>query len=293
MTTLNFGAVAGLTEGERRQLSELVQVFEYHQSQNAVKDKYYEGHVTLGDVNLGIALPQGLRNLEVEMDTLKRQKAEAQSRRNEAELALRENVRQITALTASVESARLVQKENQLLLSQVVEMKKDRTELEQKLKDATKTISDLQTQLAKIREGIDLPENIRRIQDNANVVMKDNEYLRTLNTKNMQELELLRKSNATLSAELTKLTTQYKQTEAGYAQLTRQTRQTRQQLSEAEQRARSYQNASELLQKERDGQRLALGCALRRTSEEGEGASGVCAENHRTGSCTCQAEKRA
>lgn len=65
MTTLNFGAVAGLTEGERRQLSELVQVFEYHQSPNAVKDKYYEGHVTLGDVNLGIALPQGLRNLEV------------------------------------------------------------------------------------------------------------------------------------------------------------------------------------------------------------------------------------
>lgn len=210
------------------------------------------------------ALSDKLRNLEVEMDTLKRQKAEAQSRRNEAELALRENVRQITALTASVESARLVQKENQLLLSQVVEMKKDRTELEQKLKDATKTISDLQTQLAKIREGIDLPENIRRIQDNANVVMKDNEYLRTLNTKNMQELELLRKSNATLSAELTKLSTQYKQTEAGYAQLTRQTRQTRQQLSEAEQRARSYQNASELLQKERDGLKTELSAFARR-----------------------------
>lgn len=65
MTTLNFGAVAGLTGEERRQLQELAQVFEYHQNNNAVKDKYYEGHVTLGDVNLGIALPQGLRKLEV------------------------------------------------------------------------------------------------------------------------------------------------------------------------------------------------------------------------------------
>ena len=27
--------------------------------------KYYEGHVALKDVNLGIALPQGIRNLEV------------------------------------------------------------------------------------------------------------------------------------------------------------------------------------------------------------------------------------
>ena len=37
----------------------------YHQSRNATKDKYYEGHVTLQDVNLGLALPQGLRGLEV------------------------------------------------------------------------------------------------------------------------------------------------------------------------------------------------------------------------------------
>ena len=61
-------------------------------------------------------------------------------------------------------------------------MKKDRTELEKKLNEATRKIADLNSQLTKIREGIDLPENIRRIQDNANVVMKDNEYLRTLNT---------------------------------------------------------------------------------------------------------------
>lgn len=65
MTTLNFENVQGLTPMEQRQLFELASVFQYHQARNAVKDKYYEGHVTLNDVNLGIALPNGLRKLEV------------------------------------------------------------------------------------------------------------------------------------------------------------------------------------------------------------------------------------
>ena len=199
------------------------------------------------------ALSDKLRSLEVEMDTLKRQKAEAQNRRNEAELALRQNVQQITALTAAVETSRLVQKENQLLLAQVVEMKKDRTELEKKLNEATRKIADLNSQLTKIREGIDLPENIRRIQDNANVVMKDNEYLRTLNTKNMKELELLRKSNQASAAELAKVTAQYKEAAAGYSLASRQALQAQTQLSATEKLAESYRNSVELLQKERDG----------------------------------------
>lgn len=65
MTTLNFGIVPGLTHQEQRKLQELANVYQYHQAHNAVKDKYYEGHVTLADVNLGIALPNGLRKLEV------------------------------------------------------------------------------------------------------------------------------------------------------------------------------------------------------------------------------------
>ena len=65
MTTLSFGTVPGLTEQEQQQLDVLTETYNEHQSNNAVKDKYYEGHVTLQDVNLGIALPQGLRNLEV------------------------------------------------------------------------------------------------------------------------------------------------------------------------------------------------------------------------------------
>ena len=63
--TLNFGQVDGLTPDEQIQLHSLADAYNYHQSRNALKDKYYEGHVTLNDVNLGIALPQGLRNLEV------------------------------------------------------------------------------------------------------------------------------------------------------------------------------------------------------------------------------------
>lgn len=65
MVTLNFGMVTGLSGKERRKLQELANVYQYHQTNNAIKDKYYEGHVTLGDVNLGIALPDGLRKIEV------------------------------------------------------------------------------------------------------------------------------------------------------------------------------------------------------------------------------------
>lgn len=65
MTTLNFGTVQGLTPDEQHRLNELADVYQYHQSRNEVKNKYYEGHVTLNDVNLGIALPNGLRKIEV------------------------------------------------------------------------------------------------------------------------------------------------------------------------------------------------------------------------------------
>lgn len=65
MIALNFGTVAGLTGPEQKALDELVRVYSLHQAGNAEKEKYYEGHVALKDVNLGIALPQGIRNLEI------------------------------------------------------------------------------------------------------------------------------------------------------------------------------------------------------------------------------------
>lgn len=65
MTSLQFGSIAGLGADEQALLYRLADVFRSHQGKNAVKEKYYEGRVTLGDVNLGVALPFGLRGLSV------------------------------------------------------------------------------------------------------------------------------------------------------------------------------------------------------------------------------------
>ena len=65
MISLAIGKVDGLTAEEQKAVQELVNVYNFHQSANATKDKYYEGHVTLEDVNLGIALPKDLKKMEV------------------------------------------------------------------------------------------------------------------------------------------------------------------------------------------------------------------------------------
>lgn len=57
--------VSGLTAVEAYYLTRLIRKYEAHQGANEKKLKYYEGHVTLNDVNLGIALPLALRKLEV------------------------------------------------------------------------------------------------------------------------------------------------------------------------------------------------------------------------------------
>ena len=41
MQTLNFGRVDGLTAAEQTQLQDLAAAYNYHQSRNATKDKYY------------------------------------------------------------------------------------------------------------------------------------------------------------------------------------------------------------------------------------------------------------
>ena len=57
--------VEGLGDLEKVMLEKLIDVYNTHESPNLQKDKYYEGHIALGDVNLGIALPDGMRGLEV------------------------------------------------------------------------------------------------------------------------------------------------------------------------------------------------------------------------------------
>ena len=58
-------SIGGLTEQERGQLRELLKVYDNHHSKNAEKNKYYEGNISLDSVNLCIALPQGMRRLEI------------------------------------------------------------------------------------------------------------------------------------------------------------------------------------------------------------------------------------
>ena len=57
--------VVGLGKEEKAKLKELIKVYDYHKSKNYKKNKYYEGHIALGEVNLGIALPEGFAGLEI------------------------------------------------------------------------------------------------------------------------------------------------------------------------------------------------------------------------------------
>lgn len=62
---LQLGWVKGLGDVERGYLEELETVYSYHFSRNRKKNKYYEGNISLRDVNLGIALPESISGLEI------------------------------------------------------------------------------------------------------------------------------------------------------------------------------------------------------------------------------------
>ena len=65
MVTLNANNIIGLDLKEIDNLTKLFNVYNCYLSKNQKKDKYYEGNISLNDVNLGIALPDGLRKLEI------------------------------------------------------------------------------------------------------------------------------------------------------------------------------------------------------------------------------------
>lgn len=67
MITLNLSAgnIIGFDHTEDAKITKLVEIFNYHQAKNCIKNKYYEGKIRLNDVNLGIALPEGMRGLEI------------------------------------------------------------------------------------------------------------------------------------------------------------------------------------------------------------------------------------
>lgn len=63
--TINAGSVVGLPPYEQQLLAKLINVYENHSAANVKKNKYYEGKISLADVNLGIALPDGMARLEI------------------------------------------------------------------------------------------------------------------------------------------------------------------------------------------------------------------------------------
>ena len=63
--TIDPSAVVELTTEEAGILQDLLTIYSAHLTKNEEKEKYYEGKISLNDVNLGIALPRGLSGLEI------------------------------------------------------------------------------------------------------------------------------------------------------------------------------------------------------------------------------------
>ena len=57
--------VSGLPVREQGMLNKLLTVYQNNLIKNTTKERYYEGKISLNEVNLGIALPQGMRGLEI------------------------------------------------------------------------------------------------------------------------------------------------------------------------------------------------------------------------------------
>lgn len=62
---LSTANIIGFPVAEIDRFNKLQEVFNYHVSANAEKDRYYEGKISLNSVNLGIALPDRLMRLEI------------------------------------------------------------------------------------------------------------------------------------------------------------------------------------------------------------------------------------
>lgn len=63
--TLAPNNIDGFIESEIENLQKLLNLYNSCYAKNAIKNKYYEGNISLNSVNLGIALPEGMRGLEI------------------------------------------------------------------------------------------------------------------------------------------------------------------------------------------------------------------------------------
>ena len=65
MLNIDAYSVIGMPIDDQRLLDKLLTVYNNNASGNATKNKYYEGKIPLSEVNLCIALPQGMMGLEI------------------------------------------------------------------------------------------------------------------------------------------------------------------------------------------------------------------------------------
>lgn len=65
MLQFDISNVIGLPEDEQARLNSLYDNYMYHAGKNYEKNRYYEGKISLQEVNLGIALPEGMSRLEI------------------------------------------------------------------------------------------------------------------------------------------------------------------------------------------------------------------------------------
>lgn len=65
MHKIDISQIAGFPKEEMERLSELIATFDSHSAKNEIKNRYYDGNIPLSEVNLGIALPNGLLKLEI------------------------------------------------------------------------------------------------------------------------------------------------------------------------------------------------------------------------------------
>ena len=65
MHNIEISTISNFPDEEMERLKELISTFDSHRAKNETKNRYYEGKISLSEVNLGIALPDGLSKLEI------------------------------------------------------------------------------------------------------------------------------------------------------------------------------------------------------------------------------------
>lgn len=65
MLHISISQINNFPDEEWERFRELIKTYDTHGSKNDEKNRYYEGKISLNEVNLGIALPDGLRKLEI------------------------------------------------------------------------------------------------------------------------------------------------------------------------------------------------------------------------------------